>query len=161
MTELRFKSVFDIIGPVMVGPSSSHTAGAARIGKVVHDIFGEKPEKVTIHLYESFAKTYRGHGTDIALVGGLLGMEPDDKRLSDSLKIAYEKGIKVAFVPESKEVDHPNTAKIKLVKGDHNLTVTVFRLVEEIFKFQKSMVLRCHLAWAHQPILQSIKMFLE
>jgi L-serine dehydratase, iron-sulfur-dependent, beta subunit len=124
MTELRFKSVFDIIGPVMVGPSSSHTAGAARIGKVVHDIFGEKPEKVTIHLYESFAKTYRGHGTDIALVGGLLGMEPDDKRLSDSLKIAYEKGIKVAFVPESKEVDHPNTAKIKLVKGDHNLTVT-------------------------------------
>ncbi|HIY93372.1 L-serine ammonia-lyase, iron-sulfur-dependent subunit beta [Companilactobacillus sp. HBUAS56275] len=124
MTELRFKSVFDIIGPVMVGPSSSHTAGAARIGKVVHDIFGEKPEKVTIHLYESFAKTYRGHGTDIALVGGLLGMEPDDERLSDSLKIAYEKGIKVAFVPESKEVDHPNTAKIKLVKGDHNLTVT-------------------------------------
>lgn len=124
MTELRFKSVFDIIGPVMVGPSSSHTAGAARIGKVVHDIFGEKPEKVTIHLYESFAKTYRGHGTDIALVGGLLGMEPDDERLSDSLKIAYEKGIKVAFVPEGKEVDHPNTAKIKLVKGDHNLTVT-------------------------------------
>ena len=124
MKDVRFKSVFDIIGPVMVGPSSSHTAGAARIGKVVHDIFGEKPEKVTIHLYESFAKTYRGHGTDIALVGGLLGMEPDDERLSDSLKIAYEKGIKVAFVPESKEVDHPNTAKIKLVKGDHNLTVT-------------------------------------
>jgi L-serine dehydratase len=124
MKDVRFKSVFDIIGPVMVGPSSSHTAGAARIGKVVHDIFGEKPDKITIDLYESFAKTYRGHGTDVAIVGGLLGMEPDDRRLSDSLKIAYESGIKVAFVPKSDKVAHPNTAKITLVKGDHELSVT-------------------------------------
>jgi len=122
--DIRFKSVFDIIGPVMVGPSSSHTAGAARIGKVVHDIFGEKPEKITIDLYESFAKTYRGHGTDVAIVGGLLGMEPDDEHLADSLKIAYKQGIKVAFVPKSDKVDHPNTAKIHLVKGDHELSVT-------------------------------------
>jgi len=122
--DIRFKSVFDIIGPVMVGPSSSHTAGAARIGKVVHDIFGEKPDKITIYLYESFAKTYRGHGTDVAIVGGLLGMEPDDEHLADSLKIAYKQGIKVAFVPKSDKVDHPNTAKIHLVKGDHELSVT-------------------------------------
>ncbi|WP_125566446.1 L-serine ammonia-lyase, iron-sulfur-dependent subunit beta [Companilactobacillus insicii] len=124
MGELRFNSVFDIIGPVMVGPSSSHTAGAARIGKVVHDIFGEKPEKITIDLYESFAKTYRGHGTDVAIVAGLLGMKPDDPRLADSLKIAYEDGIKVAFVPKSDKVDHPNTTKITMIKGDHKLTVT-------------------------------------
>lgn len=123
MKELRFKSVFDIIGPVMVGPSSSHTAGAARIGKVVRDIFGEEPEKITIDLYESFAKTYRGHGTDVAIVGGLLGMLPDDARLSDSLKIAYEDGIKVAFVPKSDKVEHPNTALITLQKGDHKLSV--------------------------------------
>lgn len=124
MGELRFNSVFDIIGPVMVGPSSSHTAGAARIGKVVHDIFGEKPDKITIDLYESFAKTYRGHGTDMAIVGGLLGMEPDDTRLSDSLKIAYEDGIKVAFVPKSDKVDHPNTTKITMIKGKHKLSIT-------------------------------------
>ncbi|WP_025024641.1 L-serine ammonia-lyase, iron-sulfur-dependent subunit beta [Companilactobacillus nodensis] len=124
MGDLRFNSVFDIIGPVMVGPSSSHTAGAARIGKVVHDIFGEKPEKITIDLYESFAKTYRGHGTDVAIVAGLLGMTPDDPRLADSLKLAYEDGIKVAFVPKSDKVDHPNTTKITMIKGDHKLTVT-------------------------------------
>ncbi|KRK74161.1 L-serine ammonia-lyase, iron-sulfur-dependent subunit beta [Lacticaseibacillus nasuensis] len=122
--EVRFHSVFDIIGPVMVGPSSSHTAGAARIGKVVRSIFGEEPETVTIHLYESFAKTYRGHGTDVALVAGLLGMSPADPQLPDSLKIAYDRGIKVAFVPESTQVDHPNTAKIVLTKGDRTLTVT-------------------------------------
>ena len=63
MEELRFNSVFDIIGPVMIGPSSSHTAGAARIGKVVRSIFGQQPDSVDIYLYESFAKTYRGHGT--------------------------------------------------------------------------------------------------
>lgn len=124
MKDLRFNSVFDIIGPVMVGPSSSHTAGAAIIGKVVRSIFGEEPEKITIDLYESFAKTYRGHGTDVAIVGGLLGMKPDDDRLSDSLKIAYDKGIKVAFVPKSDKVDHPNTTKITMTKGDHSLTVT-------------------------------------
>lgn len=103
MENLKYRSVFDIIGPVMVGPSSSHTAGAARIGKVSRMIFGEKPDSVEIDLYESFAKTYRGHGTDIALVGGLLGMNPDDPRLADSLKIAHEEGIEVLFVPKKKK----------------------------------------------------------
>ncbi|WP_179395140.1 L-serine ammonia-lyase, iron-sulfur-dependent subunit beta [Lacticaseibacillus absianus] len=121
--EMRFHSVFDIIGPVMVGPSSSHTAGAARIGKVVRNIFGEQPERVDIYLYESFAKTYRGHGTDIALVGGLLGMAPDDERLPQSLKLAHEAGIKVTFVPKSDKVDHPNSARIILQKGAHKLSV--------------------------------------
>ncbi|WP_125702859.1 L-serine ammonia-lyase, iron-sulfur-dependent subunit beta [Lacticaseibacillus daqingensis] len=121
--EMRFHSVFDIIGPVMVGPSSSHTAGAARIGKVVRNIFGEQPERVDIYLYESFAKTYRGHGTDIALVGGLLGMAPDDARLPDSLRLAHEAGIKVTFVPKSDKVDHPNSARIMLSRGAHKLSV--------------------------------------
>ncbi|QEU48155.1 L-serine ammonia-lyase, iron-sulfur-dependent, subunit beta [Schleiferilactobacillus harbinensis] len=124
MPDVRFHSVFDIIGPVMVGPSSSHTAGAARIGKVVHDIFGDTPEKITVYLYESFAKTYRGHGTDVAIIGGLLGMAPDDPHLPDSLKIAYDRGITVGFVPKSDKVDHPNTARIVLKKGDRKLEVT-------------------------------------
>lgn len=118
----QYKSVFDIIGPIMIGPSSSHTAGAARIGKVVRQIFGEQPEKVDLYLYESFAKTYRGHGTDIALVGGLLDMEPDDERLSDSLKIAHEAGVEVAFIPKAEKAEHPNSVKIVVKAGNRTLT---------------------------------------
>lgn len=104
MEELRFNSVFDIIGPVMIGPSSSHTAGAARIGKVVRSIFGQQPDSVDIYLYESFAKTYRGHGTDIALVGGLLGMEPDDEQLSILWKLPMNKEWKfVLFLKVKKQ----------------------------------------------------------
>ena len=123
MEELRFNSVFDIIGPVMIGPSSSHTAGAARIGKVVRSIFGQQPDSVDIYLYESFAKTYRGHGTDIALVGGLLGMEPDDEQLANSLEIAYEQGMEVCFIPKSEKADH-NSVKIVVSSGDRKLSVT-------------------------------------
>lgn len=118
MENLRYKSVFDIIGPVMVGPSSSHTAGAARIGKIIRSIFGELPEKVEIHLYESFAKTYRGHGTDVALVAGVLGMDPDDPRLRDAPRIAHEEGMEVTYVPHPEDkADHPNTARLILKKG--------------------------------------------
>lgn len=124
MEELRFNSVFDIIGPVMIGPSSSHTAGAARIGKVVRSIFGQQPDSVDIYLYESFAKTYRGHGTDIALVGGLLGMEPDDEQLANSLEIGYEQGMEVCFIPKSEKADHPNSVKIVVSSGDRKLSVT-------------------------------------
>ncbi|MDR0921829.1 MAG: L-serine ammonia-lyase, iron-sulfur-dependent subunit beta [Lactobacillales bacterium] len=125
MDNLRYKSVFDIIGPVMIGPSSSHTAGAARIGKIVRTIFGELPDSVDIHLYESFAKTYRGHGTDIALVGGILGMDPDDERLADSLKLAHEQGVEVAFIINKTErADHPNTARLIVKKGNRKLSVT-------------------------------------
>lgn len=124
MEQLKYSSIFDIIGPIMIGPSSSHTAGAARIGKVVRKIFGERPDTVDIYLYESFAKTYRGHGTDIALVGGLLGMEPEDPRLSDSLKIAYEAGMEILFVPKQEKAEHPNMVQLKLTRGTHVLTVT-------------------------------------
>lgn len=124
MSNNQFKSVFDIIGPVMVGPSSSHTAGAARIGKVVRQIFGEQPETVDILLYESFAKTYRGHGTDIAIVGGLLGMEPDDPRLADSLKIAHENKMEVLFVPKKEAAEHPNQVTLIVKKGDRKMRVT-------------------------------------
>lgn len=124
MEQIKYTSVFDIIGPIMIGPSSSHTAGAARIGKVVRKIFGERPDTVDIYLYESFAKTYRGHGTDIALVGGLLGMEPEDPRLSDSLKIAHEEGMEILFVPKQEKAEHPNMVQLKLTRGSHMLTVT-------------------------------------
>lgn len=124
MEELRYKSVFDIIGPIMIGPSSSHTAGAARIGKIVRSIFGEQPDTVDIYLYESFAKTFRGHGTDIALVGGLLGMEPDDENLANSLEIAHENGIEILFIPKQETAEHPNLVKMIVSKGSRKLSVT-------------------------------------
>jgi len=120
----QYNSVFDIIGPIMIGPSSSHTAGAARIGKVVRQIFGEQPKKVDLYLYESFAKTYKGHGTDIAIIGGLLDMEPDDPRLSDSLRIAHERGMNVAFIPKSEQAEHPNSVKIVVSSNEHIMTCT-------------------------------------
>jgi L-serine dehydratase len=77
--------VFDIIGPIMIGPSSSHTAGAVRIGKYTYSILGEKPVKAKISFSGSFAKTYRGHGTDKAIIAGLLGMDTDDKRIFNNI----------------------------------------------------------------------------
>lgn len=110
-------NVFDIIGPIMIGPSSSHTAGAARIGKVAHTIFHEKPVFAEILYHGSFAKTHKGHGTDQAIVAGILGMEPSDSRLKDSLDIAKNEGIELCFLEGEIENAHPNTARITLKDG--------------------------------------------
>ncbi|WP_028778347.1 L-serine ammonia-lyase, iron-sulfur-dependent subunit beta [Shimazuella kribbensis] len=111
---MKYRTVFDIIGPVMIGPSSSHTAGAARIGRTARTIFGRIPKQIMITLYGSFAKTYRGHGTDIALVGGLLDFDTYDERMPQSLKMAAEAGIHVRFVESEERTEHPNTARIHL-----------------------------------------------
>ncbi|TXC91996.1 L-serine ammonia-lyase, iron-sulfur-dependent, subunit beta [Metabacillus litoralis] len=113
---MKYRSVFDIIGPIMIGPSSSHTAGAARIGRVARTLFDREPKWATISLYGSFAQTYRGHGTDIALIGGLLDFDTYDERIKSSLEIAKDKGIKVSFIEEDAITDHPNTAR--LIIGD-------------------------------------------
>lgn len=104
--------MFEILGPIMIGPSSSHTAGAARIGKMCRDIYGKEAEKVTFCLHGSFQTTYEGHGSDRALVGGILGMEPDDENLVNSLNIAKEKGLDFKFIPEDLGFVHPNTIKV-------------------------------------------------
>ncbi|SHI12159.1 L-serine ammonia-lyase, iron-sulfur-dependent subunit beta [Sporanaerobacter acetigenes] len=105
-------SVFDILGPVMIGPSSSHTAGAARLGKVAREIVGSNFSSVCFYLHGSFAKTYKGHGTDRALVAGVLGMDPSDERIKYSIQIAEEKGIKIEFIETDLGYAHPNTVKI-------------------------------------------------
>jgi L-serine dehydratase len=105
-------NVFDILGPVMIGPSSSHTAGAAKIGRLAGIILGEKPVRADIFLHGSFAATYRGHGSDRALVGGLLGFAADDERLRDALDIAVREGLSVRFYQENLGDVHPNTVKI-------------------------------------------------
>lgn len=111
---MKFKSVFDIIGPVMIGPSSSHTAGAARIGRVARSLFGRQPKWVEISFYGSFAKTYRGHATDVALVGGILDFDTFDERIIHSLKYALDAGMLVQFSKEEAIPDHPNTAKVRI-----------------------------------------------
>lgn len=110
---------FDILGPIMIGPSSSHTAGAAKLGKVARDIVGSEFKSVSFYLHGSFAETYRGHGTDKALVAGILGMEPQDENLRVAFKIAEEQGIKYEFIPTVIEnAEHPNTVKIVFHMND-------------------------------------------
>lgn len=105
-------SMFDILGPVMIGPSSSHTAGSARLGKMAREIAGSDFSEVDFYLHGSFAKTYKGHGTDKALLAGVLGMKPDDENLKRSFEIAEEEGIGFRFVEADLGNQHPNTVKI-------------------------------------------------
>lgn len=103
--------IFDVLGPIMIGPSSSHTAGAARLGKIAKTIVDKPIKEVTFLLHGSFKETYKGHGTDRALVAGILGMLPDDWRLRDSIALAEEQGISLKFLPCDLGQAHPNTVK--------------------------------------------------
>ena len=105
-------SAFDILGPIMIGPSSSHTAGAAKLAKIAMEIAGDGFSRIEFYLHGSFAKTYKGHGTDKALVAGILGFEPSDERLRESFKIANEKNIIIEFIETDLGYQHPNTVKI-------------------------------------------------
>lgn len=113
----RTHSVFEVIGPVMIGPSSSHTAGAVRIGRLARAIFGEQPANVSIVLHGSFATTGRGHGTDLALVAGLLGMAPDDERIRRADEEARAAGMGVEFLSQDLGEAHPNTARITMTSS--------------------------------------------
>ena len=116
MSEL---SVFDIIGPIMIGPSSSHTAGALKIARVARMLAKDKITSVNFHLYGSFAQTYKGHGTDRALVGGILGFETDDYRIRDSFQLAADAGIEIYFLEMDTDADvHPNTVDIVITEED-------------------------------------------
>lgn len=117
--------IFDIIGPVMVGPSSSHTSGAAAISWMARQMLTGIPAKVTFTLYGSFADTYMGHGTDRALIGGMLGYKPDDVRIRKAFEYAEEAGLEVNFVVNrEEEMPHPNTVDIDMTADDgHTLFV--------------------------------------
>jgi len=107
-------NVFDLLGPIMVGPSSSHTAGAVRLGAMARKILGEEPVEGTISLHGSFAKTGKGHGTYLALIAGLLGMAPDDERIPEAIKMANERGLNFSFINADLGDVHPNTVKFEL-----------------------------------------------
>jgi L-serine dehydratase len=118
-------SLLDIIGPVMVGPSSSHTAGACRLGLLARNLVGGTPERARIELHGSFARTGEGHGTDKAIAGGLMGFRPDDERLRDALEIAEREGLDYVFEKTTLgDEAHPNTARITLECGERHAVMT-------------------------------------
>ncbi|MDR2102143.1 MAG: L-serine ammonia-lyase, iron-sulfur-dependent subunit beta [Treponema sp.] len=150
-------NVFDIIGPVMIGPSSSHTAGALRIGRVSWKILGEDVRKADIGLAGSFAQTYRGHGTDRAIIAGLLGMFPDDERIRDSFSIARDQGLDFTISEIKISKAHPNTARIHLVGttgkeclvqgasvGGGNILITVVNEMETFFTGSSDTLIIAH-----------------
>ncbi|HET7585453.1 MAG TPA: L-serine ammonia-lyase, iron-sulfur-dependent subunit beta [Gemmatimonadaceae bacterium] len=117
-------SLLDIIGPVMVGPSSSHTAGACRIGLLARELVNGTPQHALVELHGSFARTGEGHGTDKAIVGGLLGFRPDDGRLRDALDIAEREGLDFRFEKTTLDDDvHPNTARLTVERDDFRCTL--------------------------------------
>lgn len=112
-------SLLDIIGPVMVGPSSSHTAGACRLGLLARGLVGGTPQSALLELHGSFARTGEGHGTDKALVAGLLGFRPDDERVRTALEIAEGEGLDYRFEKTTiSDEAHPNTVRITATRGD-------------------------------------------
>jgi L-serine dehydratase len=109
----RKVSILDVMGPVMVGPSSSHTAGTARLGRVAREILDEEPLEVHFFLHPPLAATYRGHGSDFALVGGAIGLNVDDPRIPEAIRIAEQMEVKVEFGEEDLGEVHPNTVRIE------------------------------------------------
>ncbi|MBI4231652.1 L-serine ammonia-lyase, iron-sulfur-dependent, subunit beta [Candidatus Peregrinibacteria bacterium] len=118
-------SIFDIAGPIMVGPSSSHTAGACKIGQFARAIFHQTPKKVTFYLHGSFGEVYKGHATDMALLAGVMKFRTSDPRISEAFEIADKKGLKYKFIPKDLGAHcHPNSVKVVMENGSAKMEVT-------------------------------------
>lgn len=121
---MKYDSIFDVMGNIMVGPSSSHTAGACRIGYIAHRIFGKIPEIARVYLHGSFAETYRGHRSDVAIIAGLLGMPQFDERIPKSFSLAEEAGLSFSFIMRDLGPNyHPNSIMIEMIKGAEKMTI--------------------------------------
>jgi len=118
-------SLFDVAGPIMVGPSSSHTAGACKIGQIARALFNGTPQEVIFYLYGSFGTVYQGHATDRALLAGVMKLQTSDPKLKDAFRIAQQKDIRYKFIPITTPTPehHPNTVRIILKKGSRHLSV--------------------------------------
>ncbi len=117
-------SVFDMIGPVMIGPSSSHTAGVVRIARAAIRILGGIPDEAVVTFYNSFARTYEGHGSDRAILGGLMDFQTDDPRIKNAIELAQKSNLKNTFKSiGNSSVHHPNTIKLNLKKGNDQIEV--------------------------------------
>jgi L-serine dehydratase len=117
-------SIFDMIGPIMIGPSSSHTAGVVRIARTALKLLGGRPDDAEIIFYNSFARTYEGHGSDRAIIAGLLDYKTDDVRIKDALTIAAQEGLKYKFKSiGNASALHPNTIRLLLTRGEKKVEV--------------------------------------
>jgi L-serine dehydratase len=133
----RKVSILDVMGPVMVGPSSSHTAGTARLGRVAREILDDDPVEVHFYLHPPLAATYRGHGSDFALVGGSIGLNVDDPRIPEAIRIAEQMGVKIEFSEEDQGDVHPNTVRIEIKGKDREAEIIGSSIgggVIEVFK---------------------------
>lgn len=116
--------IFDMLGPIMIGPSSSHTAGVVRIARVAHFLLGGAPDEVKVSFYNSFAMTYKGHGSDKAVLAGLMGFAVDDERIRDALALAETQGMRYSFDPViSSAKSHPNTLYIHARRGERQISI--------------------------------------
>ena len=116
-------SIFDMLGPVMVGPSSSHTAGVVRIGRVAYKILKKVPKYAKIYFYNSFAHTFQGHGSDRAIIAGLMNFKTNDKRIKNALELAKKQNLKYEFIPVINNKFHPNTIKLELKTDNETLEI--------------------------------------
>ena len=133
----RKVSILDVMGPVMVGPSSSHTAGTARLGRVAREVLDEEPRAVRFVLHPPLAATYRGHGSDFALVGGAIGLNVDDPRIPEAIRIAEQMGVNIEFAEEDLGDVHPNTVRIEIRGATHEAEIAGSSIgggVIEVFK---------------------------
>lgn len=145
-------SIFDMIGPVMIGPSSSHTAGVVRIGRVARRALGGTPRSVTITFYNSFATTYEGHGSDRAILAGLMDFKTDDERIRDALALATEAGIEYKFRSVgSASKHHPNSIRVTMTAPDGHTTEVLgvsrgggLILIEEVDGFHCHFTAQTH-----------------
>lgn len=147
-------SVFDMIGPVMIGPSSSHTAGVVRIGRVARRVLGKQPDDAQITFYNSFARTYEGHGSNRAILAGLLDFKTDDVRIKQSLDIAKEQGLNYTFRSVGNaSVFHPNTVKLELTAGDRKVEVIGESLGGGVIRIPKLNGFTANFSAAHHTLI--------
>lgn len=146
-------NLLQIIGPVMVGPSSSHTLGAMRISRFVHKMIDQVPEYVEFYLHGSFAKTFKGHGTDKALLAGILGLKYDDERVKDSYSLAKEMGLEYSFIATDLGNVHPNTVKIKVQTPKDQHEIEGCSIGGGAIKIVKIDNVECDLAWQYDTLL--------
>lgn len=133
----RKVSILDVMGPVMVGPSSSHTAGTARLGRVAYEILDGDPVAVHFYLHPPLAATYRGHGSDFALAGGAIGLNVDDPRIPEAIRIAEQMGVSIEFSEEDLGDVHPNTVRIEIRSAGREVEIVGSSIgggVIEVFK---------------------------
>jgi len=133
----RKVSILDVMGPVMVGPSSSHTAGTARLGRVAREVLDDEPRSVRFVLHPPLAATYRGHGSDFALVGGAIGLNVDDPRIPEAIRIAEQMGVDVEFAEEDLGDVHPNTVRVEIRSDKREVEIVGSSIgggVIEVFK---------------------------